>query len=623
MRLYILKLFSFSFMIVLLLSSCGSGGGGSAGAPLPIDTTPQKVLFAVYMTGSDLETNGQAASKDIVESLLSYEALTETQRKNTVIKFAFGGAKSTTWRGIKYADAPCLIEDYIENRVFGDGNCYTHEDRYANMGDEKTLTDFINSLSLKTSEYDKTILVFWNHGGAYTGVCYDENHKNDQLTLKEIEDSFKDTNANFDIIGMDACLMANLEVAKSISKYGKYLVASEELEPGHGWDYKALIDSIAENSYLPLESFTKFFVDLYMDSQDHINTHNKTLSVINLKKIDSFLESFKDTLDSLDSKGDYMNILLSARDAQQYAVNPKSTIPIGKTMDLKAFLQQLQQKKANLNYEIINLNAMIDNFVVYNRFQSSKPNSNGISIFQPLNTKSLEIYYKKNDEFISNEWFNLVGGVLSVGLNDTQNPVINSETICAGGHCIDATDNIGISEAESFNLLPYGDDFLLLGSDKLSQTSTNQYFLPNMDDSWLYFCDGYSDNCLIPSAIFIEKYDDKYLYASYANVNGVFSEFFIEVDTKYGTLKYWSVEVNDDGISSKRQKTITKGDTLEFYYYILNSNGEGRWIIGDRWTFQNEPETQIKKLDATIYYFADFSDFKGNSVTSDVYSSDD
>jgi hypothetical protein len=43
-----------------------------------------------------------------------------------------------------------------------------------------------------------------------------------------------------DIIGFDACLMAMYEVGSTLAPYGRYLLASELLEPGHGWDYSAL-----------------------------------------------------------------------------------------------------------------------------------------------------------------------------------------------------------------------------------------------------------------------------------------------------------------------------------------------------------------------------------------------
>lgn len=43
-----------------------------------------------------------------------------------------------------------------------------------------------------------------------------------------------------DIIGFDACLMAMYEVGSTLAPYGHYLLGSELLEPGHGWDYASL-----------------------------------------------------------------------------------------------------------------------------------------------------------------------------------------------------------------------------------------------------------------------------------------------------------------------------------------------------------------------------------------------
>ena len=40
-----------------------------------------------------------------------------------------------------------------------------------------------------------------------------------------------------EVIGLDACCMASLEVALALAPYGQYMVASQELEPAAGWDY--------------------------------------------------------------------------------------------------------------------------------------------------------------------------------------------------------------------------------------------------------------------------------------------------------------------------------------------------------------------------------------------------
>ena len=43
-----------------------------------------------------------------------------------------------------------------------------------------------------------------------------------------------------DIIGFDACLMAQNSVSVTLAPLAHYLLASQELEPGHGWDYNSL-----------------------------------------------------------------------------------------------------------------------------------------------------------------------------------------------------------------------------------------------------------------------------------------------------------------------------------------------------------------------------------------------
>jgi hypothetical protein len=53
----------------------------------------------------------------------------------------------------------------------------------------------------------------------------------------------------FDVIGFDACLMSMYESAVLLAPYGHYLYASEMLEPGHGWSYRAfgLMTLLASN----------------------------------------------------------------------------------------------------------------------------------------------------------------------------------------------------------------------------------------------------------------------------------------------------------------------------------------------------------------------------------------
>ena len=44
----------------------------------------------------------------------------------------------------------------------------------------------------------------------------------------------------FEMLGFDACLMANTAVLGTLAPLANWITASAELEPGHGWDYSAL-----------------------------------------------------------------------------------------------------------------------------------------------------------------------------------------------------------------------------------------------------------------------------------------------------------------------------------------------------------------------------------------------
>ena len=66
-----------------------------------------------------------------------------------------------------------------------------------------------------------------------------------------------------DIVGFDACLMSMLETAYAFRKSSSLLVASEELEPGAGWDYDYFLSRLlSKPSITPLE-LSKTIVEAY------------------------------------------------------------------------------------------------------------------------------------------------------------------------------------------------------------------------------------------------------------------------------------------------------------------------------------------------------------------------
>lgn len=133
-----------------------------------------------------------------------------------------------------------------------DGLRLLEDNHFANMGEVETLADFFRFCE-KTAPADHKIAVLWDHGAGAFGFASDDLYGGDMLTLKEMRQAFDDVysydpkNPAFEIVGFDACLMASLEVAEAVHGYGRYLAASEEVEPGEGWNYISWLGVLSEN----------------------------------------------------------------------------------------------------------------------------------------------------------------------------------------------------------------------------------------------------------------------------------------------------------------------------------------------------------------------------------------
>lgn len=192
----------------------------------------------VYMCGSDLESDGGLATMDL------QEMIDGSPSDKTRFVVQTGGANA--WDND-------LVDDAMTQRFVIENHNITEIEAVAgaNMGSAKTLAEFLD-WGVATYPAEKMGLIFWNHGGgSITGVCFDEQNENDSLSLLEIENALtsvypKMTDA-FEFIGFDACLMGTLETGNILAPHARYMIASEELEPGYGWDYKAIGSFIGSN----------------------------------------------------------------------------------------------------------------------------------------------------------------------------------------------------------------------------------------------------------------------------------------------------------------------------------------------------------------------------------------
>ena len=272
------------------------------GEELPAASADYTVM--IYMVGSNLETEREAATNDLEEILASGVDF----QKNNVVVYT-GGARK--WA----ANVPCDRNCLLDLSKGSDRWLVGMTDGSSDMGSPETLTEFlqVTAANYPAEHYS---LIFWDHGsGPIHGFGVDELFGLDSLQFDEMRKAMDaspfgpDGSARLDWVGFDACLMGSLENAGLWKDYTDYLVASEELEPAGGWDYSFLqtLNTTAD----PVK-ITGAIADSYYEWYTEKTSNNVTLSVCDLSKTGEAIEAYTDLAKKMDTdiqEGSYARIV--------------------------------------------------------------------------------------------------------------------------------------------------------------------------------------------------------------------------------------------------------------------------------------------------------------------------
>ena len=250
---------------------------------------PKDGSWAVYwyLCGSDLESNGGFATIDLSE-MLEVEL-----PENVKVVIQTGG--SSVWQN-EYMD-PDKLQRWLYS---SEGLELLEEQESASMGDAQTLYDFL-AFANENYPAEKVAVTFWNHGGgSVNGAAFDELYGLDSLDLAEMYEAFDavwpaDTeNPALELVGFDTCLMATVDVAAVFQNFAKYLVGSEEVEPGNGWYYSGWLGALAEDPDMDGVGLGKAICDTYYEGCEAVGTQDQTtLSLTDLTKLTPLLEAYE------------------------------------------------------------------------------------------------------------------------------------------------------------------------------------------------------------------------------------------------------------------------------------------------------------------------------------------
>ena len=213
-------------------------------------------------------------------------------------------------RSAEYGDDELLDQgSWVGGRVLDLGAPGTSE-VVEDMGDVDSadpdvLASFIAD-GIKDNRAGHYALIISDHGASWPGIGPDEGTAPDYdvLDLAEITDAISSGLEEagvdkLDLLGFDACLMANYEVASAVAPLADRLVASQELEPGHGWDYGSL-QVLADDPDTSADQFGEALIEGFSEQAQEQGTEDQiTLSMVDLThmdEVDAAVDAFADAL---------------------------------------------------------------------------------------------------------------------------------------------------------------------------------------------------------------------------------------------------------------------------------------------------------------------------------------
>ncbi len=588
---------------------------------------PYTVL--VYMVGSDLESNGGAATDDLIEMA----AVGSTKNVNILVET--GGTKK--WH------LPMISNKVNQRWLVQKENIKLLKNNLGNrsMGKQSTLQDFL-VWGVKNYPAKKYAVIFWDHGAGAKGFGYDENNgRNDPtLSIKEINGALKAATVaskqKFELIGFDACLMANIETATGIKDYASYMVASEELEPGHGWDYTSALQTLNKKPAATGAEFGKAIADGYKKQATTQGTVDQiTLSVVNLAKVSAVNTAFENFIKKASNDIKDPQRITAVSKARVKAEDYGDAGAHGGTTDMADIYDIAYNLKSIYPTEANQLMKSIKACITYKVTSDTKPNANGLSIYFPCKDKenfkdNLKEYqntgYSQNyQKFLAT----YVDGILK---DTTPIQLVQADPYAGGGASdslfsiqIAPEDIADINELYSVLAMPCdeeGNAIMYLGMDKDVQLDPKTGIVKeNFTGTWTTL------GGQIVSMYIDEIIDDNYVtYSIPAKLNGESVDIKVLYSELYPegiVLGAWKGIDEKTGMPDKDIINICTGDEIipQYYFYGATDDEGGYvdgYVDGEAFKVGDELKLEVIELPEADYLYGFYmTDTAQNSSTSE------
>ena len=278
----------------------------------------------LYLCGTDLETSSGAASADLME------IVNQSLPDGVTVVVQTGGARR--WHN------NIVNANYLERYALS-GNKLSRVWRGDNksMGDAGTLAEFLAFCHTNFPAKHEAVIL-WDHGGGSAGgLVIDEQFNKDRLSLGELHTAFDRVftadpqRPPLELIGFDCCLMATVDTAAAVNGYAHYMVASEETEPGCGWNYSGLLNLMRRYPGMNGEMMGKAICESYIAGCRAAGLDDGvTLSAVDLTKLNPLLAAYnrfgsQAVLEACDDFSFFAAFGRGAKSAENYGGNTPKT----------------------------------------------------------------------------------------------------------------------------------------------------------------------------------------------------------------------------------------------------------------------------------------------------------
>ena len=270
-----------------------------------------------------------------------------------------------------------------------------------NTGSADELAEFVTA-GIQQFPADRYALIIWDHGAGWPGMGPDETDGEDILTLPEMNEGIakgldRAGVDRLDLIGFDACLMGTFEVAHAMRDLADVMVASEELEPGHGWDFSSL-EILRSGDDVSAAELATTIVDTYeAHAKDFGTALDITLSAVDLTKLDELDVALRELGDVMEfADGSVLAALGASRqNSLAFGDSPDPSLATN-AVDLGVLMSELSANSISVGPEANAVLGALETVVIHE-----------ISGIATSKATGLSVYFPPSSDYFDDDYFDL------------------------------------------------------------------------------------------------------------------------------------------------------------------------------------------------------------------------